>query len=62
MSKPQTEFDSPWKDILELYFEDFIRFFLPAAHAEIDWDRPPEFLDKELQGGPGCRTGETDGG
>ena len=49
MNNPQTEFDSPWKDILELYFEDFIRFFLPEAHAEIDWNRPPEFLDKELQ-------------
>jgi hypothetical protein len=36
MSNPQTEFDSPWKDILELYFEDFIRFFLPVAHGEID--------------------------
>ncbi len=49
MSNPQTEFDSPWKDILELYFEDFIRFFLPVAHPEINWNRPPEFLDKELQ-------------
>ena len=49
MSNPQTEFDSPWKDILELYFSDFISFFLPVAYAEIDWNRPPEFLDKELQ-------------
>jgi predicted transposase YdaD len=49
MNYPQTEFDSPWKDILELYFPDFIRFFLPVADAEIDWERPPEFLDKELQ-------------
>ena len=49
MNHPQTEFDSPWKDILELYFPDFIRFFLPVADAEIDWERPPEFLDKELQ-------------
>ncbi|NJL89453.1 MAG: cytosolic protein [Coleofasciculaceae cyanobacterium SM2_1_6] len=49
MSNPQTEFDSPWKDILELYFSEFIHFFLPVAHSEIDWDRPPEFLDKELQ-------------
>ncbi len=49
MSNPQTEFDSPWKDILEQYFEDFLRFFLPTAYDEIDWNRPPEFLDKELQ-------------
>lgn len=49
MSNPQTEFDSPWKDILEQYFEDFLRFFLPTAYDEIDWNCPPEFLDKELQ-------------
>ncbi|NJL91521.1 MAG: cytosolic protein [Coleofasciculaceae cyanobacterium SM2_1_6] len=49
MSNPQTEFDSPWKEILENYFEDFVQFFLPVASTEIDWNRPPEFLDKELQ-------------
>lgn len=49
MSNPQTEFDTPWKDILERYFEDFILFFFPEAHGEIDWTRAAEFLDKELQ-------------
>ena len=49
MSNPQTEFDSPWKDILQLYFEDFMLFFFPQAHGEIDWTQTPEFLDKELQ-------------
>jgi len=49
MSNPQTEFDSPWKDILQQYFEEFMLFFFPQAHAEIDWTKPPVFLDKELQ-------------
>ncbi|MUG93044.1 cytosolic protein [Scytonema sp. UIC 10036] len=49
MSNPQTEFDSPWKDILQIYFEDFMRFFFPQAHGEVDWTQAPEFLDKELQ-------------
>ena len=49
MSQPQTEFDSPWKDVIERYFQDFIQFFLPQAHGEIDWTRDKEFLDKELQ-------------
>ncbi|MFB2880442.1 cytosolic protein [Floridanema aerugineum] len=49
MTNPQTEFDTPWKDILQGYFEEFILFFFPEAHQEIDWTRPPEFLDKELQ-------------
>lgn len=49
MSNPQTQFDPPWKEVLERYFAEFISFFFPQAHGEIDWTRPPEFLDKELQ-------------
>ncbi len=49
MSNPQTEFDSPWKDVIERYFQDFILFFCPQAHGEIEWSRGYEFLDKELQ-------------
>ncbi|WGV29130.1 cytosolic protein [Halotia branconii] len=45
---PQTEYDSPWKQILQLYFQDFMLFFFPQAHAQIDWSRGFEFLDKEL--------------
>ena len=45
---PQTKFDSPWKDVLERYFEDFILFFFPQTHRRIDWTRKVEFLDKEL--------------
>ncbi|MBF0415816.1 MAG: DUF4351 domain-containing protein [Magnetococcales bacterium] len=43
-----TEYDSPWKEILKAYFKDFLAFFLPEAHDGIDWQRAPEFLDKEL--------------
>ena len=43
-----TEYDSPWKEILKAYFKDFLAFFLPEAHDGIDWQRDPEFLDKEL--------------
>jgi hypothetical protein len=46
---PQTEYDSPWKQILQLYFPDFMLFFFPQAHGEIDWSRGFEFLDQELQ-------------
>ena len=49
VNNPQTEFDTPWKDILQQYFEDFILFFFPQAHGEIDWTRGREFLDNELQ-------------
>lgn len=49
MTVGSDDFDSPWKDIIELYFEEFIAFFFPVAHADIDWICPVEFLDKELQ-------------
>jgi len=43
------DYDSPWKDLLDRYFEAFMEFFFPSAHAQIDWARGFEFLDKELQ-------------
>ncbi len=49
MTSPRADFDTPWKEVLELYFEPCLQFFFPAAHAQIDWSRPYEFLDKELQ-------------
>jgi len=35
--------------MLELFFEQFMAFYFPIAHAGIDWIRKYEFLDKELQ-------------
>jgi hypothetical protein len=46
---PKTDYDSPWKDILEQYFPQFIAFFTPQPYDEIDWSRDYTFLDKELQ-------------
>jgi len=43
------EQDRPWKQIIETLFPQFMQFFFPDAHADIDWSRPPVFLDKELQ-------------
>lgn len=44
-----TDFDSPWKEALDVYFKPFMAFFFPRAHAEIDWTQKIEMLDKELQ-------------
>jgi hypothetical protein len=44
-----SDFDSPWKEALDLFFEAFLAFFFPQIHAEIDWSRGYETLDKELQ-------------
>jgi hypothetical protein len=48
MTEQSTDYDSPWKEIIELYFPSFLEFFFPLAYAEIDWNRPYQFLDKEL--------------
>ncbi len=42
-------YDSPWKDILERYFPEFMGFFFPEAYQEIDWSKGYESLDQELQ-------------
>ncbi|MEH2231969.1 MAG: transposase [Nostoc sp.] len=49
MTEQLTDYDSPWKEVIELYFPRFLEFFFTQAYAEIDWTRPYEFLDTELQ-------------
>lgn len=44
-----SDYDSPWKEALERYFPQALEFLFPQIHAEIDWERGWEFLDKELQ-------------
>lgn len=36
---PITDFDSPWKEALEVYFEAFMLFCFPKIHADIDWNK-----------------------
>ncbi len=44
-----TPLDTPWKQILEAYFPQFMAFFFPEAYSQIDWSQGFEFLDGELQ-------------
>jgi hypothetical protein len=43
------EFDSPWKESLEQFLEQFTEFFFQSLHAAIDWTRGYESLDNELR-------------
>ena len=47
--KTSHDFDTPWKEIIEQYFPEFVGFFFPKAFLDIDWEKGYEFLDKELQ-------------
>ena len=43
------EYDSPWKEAIDTYFEEFMAFFFPEAQVDIDWSRGYEILDTELK-------------
>ena len=49
MSLSQSNYDSPWKEAMDIYFEPFVEFFFPQAYSEINWSRNYESLDTELQ-------------
>lgn len=44
----QVDQDGLWKKVIGELFEDFLLFFAPELHKHIDFQQPPEFLDKEL--------------
>ncbi|MBI4860506.1 MAG: hypothetical protein HY815_09615 [Candidatus Riflebacteria bacterium] len=46
--QPRADLDSPWKEALDLFLAPFLSLFYPSIHAEIDWERGYEILDKEL--------------
>ena len=43
------DYDSTWKEGMDLYFKELMEFFFPEIASKIDWDKGYEFLDKELQ-------------
>ncbi len=45
---PRTNFDTPWKVILDNYFRSFMEMCHPEAAKAIDWSKGYELLDKEL--------------
>jgi hypothetical protein len=47
----QSDYDSPWKEALELerFFPEFLALLFPTIHARIDWRAPPELLVENTQ-------------
>ena len=41
--------DSFWKEVLEKLFPEFLQFFFPEIHRDIDFSKKYQFLDKEFQ-------------
>ena len=42
-------YDTPWKEAIEHHFPEFMAFYFPQAHSQIDWQKGYIFLDQELQ-------------
>lgn len=40
--------DAHWKYLISIWFEDFVKFFMPTIYDKIDFTVKPIFLDKEL--------------
>ncbi len=54
-----SDYDGAWKEALRRYFPEILQCYFPAVAATIDWQRPPEWYDKELSqilGQPGRRS------
>lgn len=48
-NKSTDDYDSPWKQAIMAYFQEFMMFYFPEAAAQIDWSQPCTFLDQELE-------------
>lgn len=49
ITTPSNHYDSPWKEALEKRFAEFLALLFPEIYRDVDWSRPLEFLDTELQ-------------
>ena len=43
------DLDLAWKEALTSWLPQALEFFLPQAHAAVDWRSPPEFLENEVR-------------
>jgi len=45
----KTDYDSPWKDILETYFQPALELCFPQIARQINWAKGVQLLSKEFQ-------------
>ena len=45
----KTDYDSPWKDILETYFQPALELCFPQIARQINWSKGVQLLSKEFQ-------------
>ena len=47
--KHTPDIDDSWKGLIANFFPAFIAFFMPNLYNEVDFTRPPEFLEQEFR-------------
>jgi hypothetical protein len=45
----RSDYDSPWKEVIDAYFASFLLFLFPWIHKEIDWTVDYVSLEQELR-------------
>ncbi len=48
MSKVKSEYDNPWKEVMDIYFKEFMELCWHEHYQQINWQRGYRTLDKEL--------------
>src|SRR5690349_12778468 len=48
MPTPKSEYDTPWKIILDVYLQDFLALCCPEIHAAINWRKKYYVRDSAL--------------
>ncbi len=49
VKKQKEDYDSPWKEIIEELFEQFMEFFFPKIYKNIDFSKGYKIKSKEIQ-------------
>ena len=49
MRRPRDDFNNGWLSVVRPLLPYLFAFFFPDVHRVVDWDRPIEFLDKEME-------------
>ncbi len=49
IANERADYDGTWKQAIEEFLEAFLAFFFPRVWALVDWSRPPQSLETELQ-------------
>lgn len=48
-TKKREDFDSPWKEALQIWLHHFLAYFFADIEKDVNWKRGYEAMEKEFQ-------------